>query len=96
MEEIPLKISDLAISEIKNIIDKKSIPDNYALRIGVKGGGCGATFMLGFDTPKITDESYLINNIPILIDKKHLMYVIGMEIDFEETQEGVGFTFSKK
>lgn len=96
MEEIPLKITDLAISEIKNIIDRKSIPADYALRIGVKGGGCGATFMLGFDTPKANDEEYFMENIHILIDKRHLMYVIGMEIDFEETQEGVGFTFSKK
>jgi len=30
----------------------KGIPQEYGLRVGVRGGGCGATFLLGFDKKK--------------------------------------------
>ena len=45
----PVTISKKAITEIKHIIQAKKVPEGYGLRIGVKGGGCGATLILGFD-----------------------------------------------
>jgi iron-sulfur cluster assembly protein len=37
----------------------------------------------------------MLQSVPVYIDKKHLMYVIDIQVDFEETQEGRGFTFTK-
>jgi iron-sulfur cluster assembly protein len=96
MEQLPVHLSALATQEILHIMQHKGIPPEYRLRIGIKGGGCGATFLLGFDKPQEQDLQYTHAQVPILIDKRHLMYLLGLEIDFEETQEGRGFTFSKK
>jgi iron-sulfur cluster assembly protein len=93
--EPPVKISSLARGEIKETLQANKIPDNYGLRVGMKGGGCAGQLLLGFDTPSPTDQIYWIDNIKVIIDKRHLMYVIGSEIDFEETQAGVGFTINK-
>jgi iron-sulfur cluster assembly protein len=61
----------------------------------MKGGGCAGQLLLGFDVPTDTDQVYTINEVRILIDKRHLMYVINTEIDFEETEGGTGFTINK-
>lgn len=94
---IPIEITHTAMHEIKSIMQNKAIPPTYGLRVGIKGtGGCGgaATFLLGFDKQKPEDQAYILDNIPIYIEKKHLMFVLGMQINFEETEEGLGFTFS--
>ncbi|PKQ70922.1 HesB/IscA family protein [Raineya orbicola] len=93
---LPLEITSLALQEIKNIKQNKGIPAEYALRIGIRGGGCSASYLIGFDKPKPSDETYEIEDLQILIDKKHLMYLIDLQVDFEETSEGRGFTFTKK
>jgi iron-sulfur cluster assembly protein len=61
----------------------------------MKGGGCGAQFLLGFDLPTDNDQIFIVDKIKVIIDKRHLMYVIGTEVDFEETDEGAGFTIVK-
>lgn len=67
----------------------------YGLRIGIKGSGCsGTSFLLGFDKAKAGDETYLHENIPVYIEKKHIMYLLGLEVDFEETENGTGFVFN--
>jgi len=35
-----IALTEKAISEVKKIMAENSIPENYGLRIGVKGGGC--------------------------------------------------------
>lgn len=92
----PVSISVKAIEEIKKIMQHKGIPADYALRIGIKGAGCGgAALMLGFDKPKADDLSYEVANIPVLVDKKHTMYVIGKEVDFYEGADARGFMFTE-
>lgn len=90
----PVKIRSKAAREVKKILAKKGIPDDYSLRIGIKGAGCsGMGFLLGFDKKKDFDLEYMIEGIPVLIDKRHTMYVIGLEVDFYEGAEARGFTF---
>ena len=74
-------------------MNSKKIPDNYRLRIGVKGGGCGATLMLGFDQKKENDMEFLIKEIPVYIQKKETMFLIGKEVDFYEGGDQRGFLF---
>ena len=90
----PVTISTRAAEEILKIIKTKNIPAGYGLRVGIKGGGCGGVSMLiGFDKKKDTDLSYEIGEIPVYVDKKHTMYVIGKEVDFYESEETRGFMF---
>lgn len=93
----PVSISSRAAIEIKKIMETKNIPKDYGLRLGVKGGGCsGVSLMLGFDRKKESDLFYTVDEIPVYVDKKHTMYLIGKEVDFVETEEARGFTFSDR
>jgi iron-sulfur cluster assembly protein len=89
----PVTISARAADEIKKIMQTKGIPSDYGLRVGVKGGGCGVSLLIGFDHKKSSDMAYQIEGIPVYIDKKHTMYIIGKQVDFYEGDEGRGFTF---
>ncbi|MBN3583592.1 iron-sulfur cluster assembly accessory protein [Algoriphagus aestuarii] len=91
---IPVQITEKAEAEIKNIMVHKNIPADYSLRVGVKGGGCGGmSYALGFDKPKEDDQQFEIAGIPVLIEKRHFMFLMGMQIDFFESDEARGFTF---
>jgi len=91
----PIEITPKAALEIKHIMATKHIPLDYFLRIGVNGGGCGGmAFVLGFDKLKPEDQRYEVQNIPVLIEKKHLMFLMGMQLDFFEGDEARGFTFT--
>jgi len=90
----PVTISAKAAEEIRKIMQTKNIPADYALRVGVRGGGCsGVSLMIGFDKKKDTDLAYEVEGIAVLIDKKHTMYIIGKEVDFHESADARGFMF---
>jgi len=92
----PVDLSEKAIVEVKNIMQTKGIPEDYGLRIGIKGGGCGAMgFMLGFDKQNDEDIAYSKSDIPIYVDKKQVMYLLGVEVDFYDESDERGFVFNK-
>ncbi len=91
---IPLEITGKAKEEIKNIIATKNIPSEYRLRVGVKGGGCGGmAYNLGFDTPKEEDQQFEVDGIAVVMEKRPVMFLMGMKIDFYEGAEARGFIF---
>jgi iron-sulfur cluster assembly protein len=95
LKEIPIKITESALSEIKYIFERKNIPSEYGLRIGMKGSGCsGTTFVIGFDKKKEQDEVFIKEDIEVYIEKKHLMYLFGVEVDFVENETERGFVFN--
>lgn len=90
----PVSLTSRAAQEVLNIMRTKNIPDGYALRLGVKGGGCGGvSLIIGFDKPKPTDLTYQIDGVTVLVDKKHTMYLIGKKVDFYEGADAKGFMF---
>ena len=95
---IPVTLTEKAAKEVKNILTNKNIPAEYSLRIGIKGtGGCaGFDYLLGFDKKKDSDLQYEIEGIRVLIEKKHTMYLLDLEVDFHEGADARGFTFAKK
>lgn len=92
---IPITLTPKAVAEVKNIMANKGIPQDYGLRVGVKGGGgCGgATFLLGFDKKKDGDTEFNIEGITVYLEKKQTMFLIGLEVDFYEGSDARGFTF---
>ncbi|WP_138477789.1 HesB/IscA family protein [Dyadobacter bucti] len=90
----PIQLTEKAKLEIKSTLQANKIPDTYGLRVGLKGGACSGTFLLGFDTATEFDQTYLIEGVKVLIDKRHLMYVIGVSVDYEEGANGSGYTVS--
>ncbi len=97
MIDKPVSITALAAKEIKQTIENKQIPQGYFLRVTVKGGGgcAGAVPTLGFDKPQVHDDTYIIQGLTVLIDRRQLLYVLGYEIDFVENENERGFTLTK-
>ena len=93
----PVNLSVKAAEEVRKIMQSKNIPAGYGLRLGVRGGGCsGVSLIIGFDKKKDSDLFYTIAGIPVYIDKKHTMYLIGKEVDFYEGADARGFMFVDK
>ena len=91
----PVGLTPRACDEVRKIMLTKNIPAGYGLRLGIRGsGGCaGVSLIIGFDKQKATDIAYSIEDIPVYIDKRHTMYLIGKEVDFYEGAEAKGFLF---
>ncbi|WP_247231349.1 iron-sulfur cluster assembly accessory protein [Telluribacter sp. SYSU D00476] len=88
----PVRITERARLEIADTLSANKIPDTYGLRVGMKGGACSGTFLLGFDTAGAMDQEYQVDNVKVIIDRRHLMYVLGVVVDYEEGSYGRGFT----
>lgn len=90
-----ISVTARAITEVKRILDEQSLPDNTALRVGVKGGGCsGFSYTLGFDDTVIeTDQVLEVDGVRVVCDPKSFLYLNGTELDFEESLMGRGFKF---
>lgn len=91
-----IKFSELAKKEILKSLESPQIPPEYALRVGIKGGACAGTYLLGLDKAGEHDEHYEIDGVRLIVDKRHLMYLIGVRIDYVETESGWGFVIEKQ
>ena len=90
----PVRFTKGAIEELIRIRESLQVKDQK-LRVGVKGGGCsGLSYLLAFDQPGEKDEHYLIQDMEVIMEKAHVMYVLGMEIDYQQGLNSRGFTFS--
>jgi len=93
--ESPVTLTEGAYKELMKLVTEKNVPENYALRVGVKGGGCsGLSYILGFDNKKENDQEYQFKDLTIIMEKTHGMYLVGMEIDFVNGLENRGFSFN--
>jgi iron-sulfur cluster assembly protein len=91
----PINLTMGAVKQLKSIAAEQNIPNEYGLRVGVKGGGCsGFSYVLGFDEPKEGDDVLEINGFRVFMQKSHAIYLLGMEIDFVEGLNNRGFSFS--
>lgn len=91
----PVSITAGAIKQLNRIREDQNVPDDHALRVGVKGGGCsGFSYILGFDLQKDNDEVYEIGGLKVMMQKSHAIYLLGMEIDWVEGLNNRGFTFN--
>jgi iron-sulfur cluster assembly protein len=91
----PVSLTSATIRELNRIREEQQIPNDYGLRVGVKGGGCsGFSYVLGFDETKDGDDSFEINGFHVVMQKAHAIYLLGMEIDWVEGLNNRGFSFS--
>ena len=91
----PVTLTEGAIKEIKKLISQQELGEDYGLRLGVEGGGCaGMNYILGFDQQKEGDQEYLIEGIKVFMHKAHGLYLVGMQVDFQDGLNARGFTFS--
>ena len=90
----PISLTEGAVRQLNRIRDEQQVPEEYGLRVGVKGGGCsGFSYVLGFDEKSEKDEEFYVSGIKVYMEKAHALYLICMEIDWKEGLENRGFSF---
>lgn len=91
----PIQITSGAIQELKKIFINENLSSDHGLRVGVKGGGCaGFSYILGFDTFQEGDDMFMLEDLKVYMNKAHAIYLVGMEIDYQEGLNNRGFTFN--
>jgi iron-sulfur cluster assembly protein len=94
VETAPVSFTEGAIKELYKLKDQQEISDDYGLRVGVEGGGCaGMNYVLGFDQKKDGDQEYIIDGIKVFMNKAHGLYLVGMQINYQDGLNARGFTF---
>jgi len=97
----PLIVTEKAAAEVKRIIaDQQAsgqMQEKIHLRVRVVGGGCsGFQNKLDLDpqvNPKL-DEVFEFHGVPVVVDKRSLMYLGGATVDFHDDLNRRGFSIS--
>lgn len=93
--EAPVSLTAGAVKEIKRLMAEPGFDHSLHLRVGVKGGGCsGLSYVLGFDKMEEADQQFTIEGIPCTMNKAHELYLLGIQIDWENGLNNRGFTFT--
>jgi iron-sulfur cluster assembly protein len=91
----PVTFTEGAVKELYKLKDQQELGDDFGLRVGVEGGGCsGMNYVLGFDQKKEGDQEYVIDGIKVFMHKAHGLYLVGMQINFQDGLNARGFTFN--
>ncbi len=87
-----ITLTENAASKLGGIMDQKGMKDSHALRVFVKGGGCGGMqYGMTFDTPREDDEVYEQHGMRVVVDPTSLFYIEGANIDYVDNLMGGGF-----
>lgn len=93
-EKEVIEITDRAARQIQKLIQQGENEGKPYLRVGVKGGGCsGLSYIIEFDEAGEMDIKLSIMNIPVVVDKRHALYLHGTVLDFKDGLDARGFTF---
>ena len=94
---MPITVTEKAAGEVKRIIEEQQFKERVYLRMRVVGGGCsGFQHKLDLDlnvNPKL-DEVYEFHGIPLVVDKRSLMYLDNAQVDFPDDLNRRGFSIS--
>ena len=94
-------LTEKAASEVKRIISEQqqgpNTPEKIYLRMRVVGGGCsGFQHKLDLD-PLVNeklDEVFEMHGIPVVVDKRSLMYLGDATVDFHDEINRRGFSIT--
>lgn len=91
----PVQFTAGALEEINRLALDPSFDPAQVLRVGVKGGGCsGLSYVMGFDAKKENDQEYEFEGVRYVMEKAHEIYLLGMQIDYQNGLNNRGFTFT--
>src|SRR5438477_5440225 len=92
---LPVKLTDKAAAMVKETIERENLQGS-GLRIAVVGGGCSG-FQYSLDIEKDVrpdDMTFEVKGVKCFVDPMSSMYLLGVEVDYVETQFGSsGFSF---
>ena len=89
-------ITELAVDRAKTLRASEGRPDDWGIRVAVRGGGCsGFMYDTAFCAPggEEGDRVVRADGLDLYIDRKSYLFLIGLEVDWEETFMKTGFVF---
>jgi iron-sulfur cluster assembly protein len=88
-----ITITTSAAEKLGGILEQKGLRQTHALRVFVKGGGCGGMqYGMTFDNDtRDGDEVYEQNGLRVVVDPTSLFYISGANIDYIDNLMGGGF-----
>ena len=90
-----LSLTPSAVEHLKSII-KDSPEANNIIKLGVKNSGCaGMSYTMDYiDKVDDNDECIEFEGIKLVIDPKAILFLIGTEMDYEQSSLNSGFVFN--
>ena len=89
-------MSEAALAHVMALRDKQG--SDLCLRVGVRQGGCsGMSYMMDFedvDNVGEHDEVYDYDGFKVVCDRKSLLYLYGLMLDYSDALIGGGFQFT--
>jgi iron-sulfur cluster insertion protein len=93
----PIELTEKAAAEVRRIIAEQNLPEKLHLRLRVVGGGCsGFQHKLDLD-PAVNeklDETFEVHGISVVIDKRSLLYMSGVKVEFHDDLNKRGFSIT--
>lgn len=87
-----VNLTPAAAEKLSGIMTQKGMVDSHALRVFVKGGGCGGMqYGMTFDEARDGDEVYEQHGLRVIVDSTSLFYIDGANIDYVDNLMGGGF-----
>jgi iron-sulfur cluster assembly protein len=89
-------MSEAALAHVNALRDKQG--SDLCLRVGVRQGGCsGMSYMMDFEEAGNIgehDEVYDYSGFKVVCDRKSLLYLYGLMLDYSDAMIGGGFQFT--
>lgn len=91
-----ITITENAAKKIATLKSEEQKSPNAFLRVAIKRGGCsGYSYKMEFDeSVKESDKIFEMNGQKVVVDTQSLLFVLGMQLDYEGGLNGKGFVFS--
>lgn len=95
-DDAPITLTDAAAKQVLTMFEQERLPEEAGLRVAIIGGGCsGLSYKLAFESAsRKRDKIYVINGVRVFMDPKSALYLRGTQLDFVDSLNGTGFTFS--
>jgi iron-sulfur cluster assembly protein len=95
-DDAQIVVTEKAAKEFRHILRQKGLPEETAMRLSVKGGGC-AGFAYQIDLDRNPADEFDVeldwHSVRVLVDMKSEFYMHGTMIDFNDSLMSRGFTF---
>ncbi|QEL19421.1 HesB/IscA family protein [Limnoglobus roseus] len=94
-QALPITLTEKAASEVRRIAAEQASEKPLYLRIRVVGGGCsGFQHKLDLDETinEKLDDTFELHGVNIVIDKRSMLYLDGVTVDFHDDLNKRGFS----
>lgn len=91
-----IQMTDTAIKQVLMLREQQG--KDLCLRVGVRQGGCsGMSYMMDFADPSTiteNDDIFDYDGFQVVCDRKSLLYLYGLVLDYSNSLIGGGFEFT--